>query len=1010
MTFIRQIRAGLQVTCCLWLSSLGLSAKDLSSLAALESTFTEEIYPLLQRGGQESCLACHDPSTSSDLEFIGDVRDDFQMLLGGGYFDGSGPDSLLGRLEAANPKRRMPKGDEAPKWSASEIQKLRTFSLALTENASIQSTDEGFPLSLMQPYRGISVDDPDTQFISYTQLKGKIATLFGDDWVRDGVDRFKENVALFGGADFETRFNESSQASSGFMSALRRLAQDVAERVYVTQSGPFSEPIYWDANKANREAGVRHLYQHILHRHPSGDELKQGEALRRSIEAQRGSLDNRGYELGFSVEVADPSTGLQSYKSIRIPVRAGSLSVIQERVDLSLALSGKGPAKHQLAYPVELSSDGEDQALILQVGHSSDPSSFAGLLLEHVDGASVEWIDVRDPRVQLEGAWKLSEKKGFWSAELEEGGRGDRVKVSIEPDFDGMYRVSVYWRPSSALATDTIAEMWHRGSSNILVQSQSGPELKDGMVQFFFDGTIDAVPHVDFEDQFRFGESGYIEVNNFGTKDKVAVGPIGFLAQDGSQFEVDTKEAEGFDLWSPFKAISFNAYNNRGTRVEDKNERKGELFLRYFPRARVDSGWALDEFYKLRVYYPGKRNHESRTPVMVRSESSSPIIRVSYPLNAGRGNLIRLDASDSFTTQGSPLQVRWKQVSGMPVGLTAEGPVVEVKAPRTDPAYHFWVALTQALIRHPDFLFTRSPALNWVTDQNQRRRLKISRLALDLVGRSPTVAELQSFLQRWDWNRVVDYYIASDDFRRFYQHRIRLYLESQGTTLQDEPVRLWCYVAFNDRPFHEILTGSYTVDETMMKQTRPIYHGKTGLLTTPGFIEGKPGLPHYNYAAQVSMLFLGYRYEVPADIVEQREGVTALGTTDPSSACYSCHKILTPLAFQRNFWTDEGKYRRHDEYGLPIEASDHGMVSEYPFKGEGLESFALEAVKKERFIRTMIDTHFNFLFGRSMRYRTDERDLYRTLWDSVHEQGFTIKGLLRALVTSPEYYEDALAE
>ncbi|MBT5707110.1 MAG: hypothetical protein HOI66_12395, partial [Verrucomicrobia bacterium] len=251
MTFIRQIRAGLQVTCCLWLSSLGLSAKDLSSLAALESTFTEEIYPLLQRGGQESCLACHDPSTSSDLEFIGDVRDDFQMLLGGGYFDGSGPDSLLGRLEAANPKRRMPKGDEAPKWSASEIQKLRTFSLALTENASIQSTDEGFPLSLMQPYRGISVDDPDTQFISYTQLKGKIATLFGDDWVRDGVDRFKENVALFGGADFETRFNESSQASSGFMSALRRLAQDVAERVYVTQSGPFSEPIYWDANKAN---------------------------------------------------------------------------------------------------------------------------------------------------------------------------------------------------------------------------------------------------------------------------------------------------------------------------------------------------------------------------------------------------------------------------------------------------------------------------------------------------------------------------------------------------------------------------------------------------------------------------------------------------------------------------------------------------------------------------------------------------------------------------------------
>ena len=218
-------------------------------------------------------------------------------------------------------------------------------------------------------------------------------------------------------------------------------------------------------------------------------------------------------------------------------------------------------------------------------------------------------------------------------------------------------------------------------------------------------------------------------------------------------------------------------------------------------------------------------------------------------------------------------------------------------------------------------------------------------------------------------------------------------------------MRLWCYVAFNDLPFQQILTGDYTVDVDMKRQTRPVFHGKTGVLTTPGFIAGKPGLPHYNYAAQVSMLFLGYRYEVPAEIVEQREGVTALGTTDPNSACYSCHKILTPLAFQRNFWSDTGQYRTHDEFGLPIEASDQGMVAEYPFKGEGLEAFAMQAVKKERFVRTMIDTHFSFLFGRSMRYRTDERALYKTVWDAVHADGFTIKGLLRTLVLSQTYRE-----
>jgi hypothetical protein len=151
------------------------------------------------------------------------------------------------------------------------------------------------------------------------------------------------------------------------------------------------------------------------------------------------------------------------------------------------------------------------------------------------------------------------------------------------------------------------------------------------------------------------------------------------------------------------------------------------------------------------------------------------------------------------------------------------------------------------------------------------------------------------------------------------------------------------------------------------------------------------------------MLFLGYVYEVPPEIVEQREGITAAGTTDPQSTCYSCHKVLTPLAHQRNRWTDDGDYRTHTESGLEIDASDHGLVDEYPFKGNGLEAFATQAVKKERFIRTIIDTHFSFYFGRQMRFREDERSLYRHVWDAVHADGFKIRTLIRSLVTSPEY-------
>ena len=257
---------------------------------------------------------------------------------------------------------------------------------------------------------------------------------------------------------------------------------------------------------------------------------------------------------------------------------------------------------------------------------------------------------------------------------------------------------------------------------------------------------------------------------------------------------------------------------------------------------------------------------------------------------------------------------------------------------------------------------------------------------------------------------MVDEYLTSSEFRDFYFHRIRLYLESQGTASQDEPARLWSYIAFNDRPFQEILTANYSVDESFNRVSRPEQHGRTGVLTTKGFIEGKPGLPHYNYAAQVTMLFLGYVYEVPPEIVEQREGVTALGTTDPNSNCYSCHKILTPLAFQRSNWNDLGEYRAKDDDGTNIDASDRGVVAEYPFKGNGLEAFALQAVKKERFIRTIINTHVSFYFGRPLRYREDERLLYKRLWDVAHDSDFSLKAVIRAIVLSPEYVGLSQAE
>jgi hypothetical protein len=214
---------------------------------------------------------------------------------------------------------------------------------------------------------------------------------------------------------------------------------------------------------------------------------------------------------------------------------------------------------------------------------------------------------------------------------------------------------------------------------------------------------------------------------------------------------------------------------------------------------------------------------------------------------------------------------------------------------------------------------------------------------------------------------------------------------------------LWTYITTHDRPFKEILTADYTVDVNGAKQARPAYHGKTGVLTMKGFIEGKPGLPHFNYPAQVTEKFLGYVFEVPDSVLQQRDGITAAATTDPNSVCYTCHKVLTPLAYQRNLWDDEGNFRLHDDTGMKLDATDQNLVASYPYKGNGIEAFALQAQNKERFIRTILQTHFVWYFGREMRFDSDERGLYERLWNTTAQSNYALRPLVRAIVLSPEY-------
>jgi hypothetical protein len=312
-----------------------------------------------------------------------------------------------------------------------------------------------------------------------------------------------------------------------------------------------------------------------------------------------------------------------------------------------------------------------------------------------------------------------------------------------------------------------------------------------------------------------------------------------------------------------------------------------------------------------------------------------------------------------------------------------------------------WAGLCEALVRHPDSIFTLAPSVKTAAPAD-KERLQIIKLSLDFAGRIPTLTERTSLAGK-SVAEKVDYFLKTPDFRDFYFHRTRVRTESIGTAESDEPASLWTYLAVNGAPFQELLTADYTVTANLAKAARGPEHGKTGVLTMPGFIKTKAGLPHYNYAARVMTDFMGQLFEVPPDLVAMRVNATAASTVDPKSRCIACHGVLTPLATQRLRWADDGTYRTTDDKGAPIDDSDRGMVPDYPYKGQGMEAFSTQAVKKERFLRQTFQSQFLFFLGRQMRYNLDERTVYLAMWRAAFDKNGDLRETMKILANVPSY-------
>ncbi|HET6386802.1 MAG TPA: hypothetical protein VFJ58_25705 [Armatimonadota bacterium] len=995
-----------------------MKAGAASAALTLKSRFVVQIWPIL-KAADHNCVGCHGASNPSSLHFTSSAADNYQSLLDHGYLSPTNPTGILTRVSAKSKDLLMPPAPEKP-LSAAEIRTIQTFENdleAVRKASGGASMDERFPAALLTPYHGKRYSGgPDNTFLTYFQLKGKIQSIFGDNWQRNGDDLFERYIDLFGGADFHLRFHESSQPTAEYLAGVDLLSRDVASRSYLTASGPFAG---WpEAVPAPRSAQPSTLYRHLISqlfervvfRPPSDSEIQSSYRLMQGIYKAAPKLAARPDSLNFTLTVTDPN-GLATSQNFTIPVSTEPYGEYQQYVDETAVPAGSNSPilSASLTEPLLLKKDDAGQQLLINNGDTDGDVSIAGVTLTGpLPSQAKRQILVSDPSVTLDGAWeqKMAGKTVCYDDAGQNKG-SSTVTFPLSVPATGRYRVSLEWRKGNAADNASAVLVQVLAHSPTHLAMKTVPALPPpGEARFIVDETVDNVAFHDLKTRFRFaGPGDGVEISNAGTRRRVVADAVRLVPDKGDPLVLTGNKADGHEKWEVFKAGEFGAYNTTGPVLyDDGNKDKGKLSLLYRP-ATLTAGFNPADYYRVEVGVPGHVDNETAAPVIVHASASSPIVQVSYPVQAHVGATVYLDASRSYNLQRTPLHYTWSQTGGPRARLIGDmhGSRVQFQAPALQPQQAAWEGLCAALIRSPDFLFSRPVSLAVEKNPAIRRRLQLVKIAQDLVARTPSPEELKELAQGASLHSFVDKYLASQEFRTFYMRRIRLYLESHGSVVDDEPVRLWCYIAFHNLPFQQILTADYTVNPQFQKESRPAYYGHTGLLLMKGFVQGKPSLPHFNYAAQVCEKFLGKVFEVPPDIVKMRVGSTAASTTNPNTVCYSCHKLLTPLAFQRSAWNDNGDYVPKDKSGELVDDTDHDLVPSYPFRGKGMSAFALGVQHKEAFIRTIIQTHFNFFFGRAMRCDEDERGMYYQLWKEVHHDHFALLPLIRTLVTSPEY-------
>lgn len=903
----------------------------------------------------------------------------------------------------------------------------------------VDQLDERFPSSLLLPFDGEELSDRAQRRLSYFQIRRSVETLFGPEWLAtSGDDLFSNKAQALGGADFRSSFDQTRTMTASYVSGLQEIARELARRFVSAPREVLFEGFDPDifVGRARRAAvrNVRTLYQRILFSEPSEAEIDQALHFVRDLQ---GRAEGRRI-VRFTLNVEDPD-GRRDRRQVDVALDSAKASVSRYLIDQT-SEPDDSPWVRVGDRPFAFESSNPDHLVRLVARPGNHITVFDAVrfvrVLNGIESDESVVLDNLDPECTFSGEWepvardgersRAGEPKKKYDMDLDVVGsnhlerrtvdnRLASATVALRIPEDGEYNVYLSWPRVPRAATSALVEIHSAG-----VAASSGIQDRrraPGFATTFLDqseSTLDEKGETQWElilaKVLLEGPDDFVEVSNRGVDsaskvivaDAVKFVPLG----GGQEIVVDNSSEHAFEAssgWAADKLVRNLPGRGRmygedilhyppaksGEPIKDQTvDPSKRVWARYRP---VQGGEYRPGWYSVHVWTPGGHTHADWVPFDVHGSSFAPVAFVEAPPTFNVGETALLNATGTYHPGGEQLSFRWTH-DASDLGLRIEGaatPTPRFAVPLLQSPRPGWAGLIEALLQHPEFVMPTD-------NQDAAPARKLVRIALDLVGRIPTDDELRRFLRGGQIEPLIDAYLSSEEFREFFFHRARGVFRSRGTPASDEPARLWTYVATNDVSYRELFTADYTVSPDWQKIERRPVHGPTGFLTMEGYLEGKPGLPKFTYPAQVLTFALGVQFEVSDAVEDARDEVVS--TTDPSSICYSCHKLLTPLAYQRERWDVHGHYRTVDDEHQPIDDSDRGVVPDYPFKGDGLSAFASQVVRKERFVRAFINHHHDMLFHRPLRVYQDQRDEYKALYDFAVANDLRIRPLVKRMV------------